>query len=129
MHIEPFFVEQWMNSHEATATWNTAETCVDSLTLDELLELSGDAGGVLRRLRETRLGYGDITGSTALRAAIAALYGERITADNVLVGNGAIGANILSLFALVNRGESSASSRPISSSTPSPRRWGRRSST
>ena len=69
MRIEPFFVEQWMNAHETTATWNIAETCVDSLTLDGLLELSGDADGVLRRLRDTRLGYGDITGSPALRAA------------------------------------------------------------
>ena len=33
MHIEPFFVEQWMNAHETTATWNIAETCVHSLTL------------------------------------------------------------------------------------------------
>jgi aspartate/methionine/tyrosine aminotransferase len=106
LRIEPFFVEQWMNSHEKAATWNTAETCVDSLTLDDLLELSGDAGGVLRRLRETRLGYGDITGSPGLRTAIASLYGDHVTADNVLVGNGAIGANILSLFALVEPGDS-----------------------
>ena len=81
VHIEPFFVEQWMNAHETTATWNIAETCVHSLTLDELLELSGDADGVLRRLRETWLGYGDIIGSPRLRAAIAALYGERIAPD------------------------------------------------
>ena len=104
MHIEPFFVEQWMNAHETTATWNIAETCVHSLTLDELLELSGDADGVLRRLRETWLGYGDIVGSPRLRAAIAALYGERIRADNVLTANGAIGANFLALYALVEPG-------------------------
>jgi aspartate/methionine/tyrosine aminotransferase len=104
MRIEPFFVEQWMNAHETTATWNIAETCVDSLTLEELLELSGDADGVLRRLRETRLGYGDITGSPRLRAAIAALYGERIGAANVLTANGAIGANYLALFALTEPG-------------------------
>jgi aspartate/methionine/tyrosine aminotransferase len=105
MRIEPFFVEQWMNAHETTATWNVAETCVDSLRLDELLALSGDADGVLRRLRETRLGYGDIVGSPRLRAAIAALYGERIEAENVLVANGAIGANFLALLALVEPGD------------------------
>ena len=112
MHIEPFFVEQWMNAHETTATWNIAETCVDSLRLDELLALSGDADGVLRRLRETRLGYGDITGSPRLRAAIAALYGERITPDHVLTANGAIGANFLALYALVEPGTTVVSVQP-----------------
>ena len=112
VHIEPFLVEQWMNAHETTATWNTAETCVDSLTLDELLELSGDADGVLRRLRATRLTYGDITGSPGLRAAIAALYGERITADHVLTAHGAIGANFLALYALVEPGSTVVSVVP-----------------
>ena len=112
MKIEPFLVEQWMNAHETTATWNTAETCVDSLRLEELLALSGDADGVLRRLRQTRLDYGEITGSPGLRAAIAALYGERIGADNVLVANGAIGANFLALFALVEPGDTVVCVKP-----------------
>ena len=112
MHIEPFFVEQWMNAHETTATWNIAETCVHSLTLDELLKLSGDADGVLRRLRETWLGYGDIVGSLRLRTAVAALYGERITPDNVLTANGAIGANFLALYALVEPATTVVSVQP-----------------
>jgi aspartate/methionine/tyrosine aminotransferase len=112
VHIEPFFVEQWMNAHETTATWNIAETCVHSLTLEQLLELSGDADAVLRRLRETWLGYGDIVGSPRLRAAIAALYGERITPDNVLTANGAIGANFLALYALVEPGTTVVSVQP-----------------
>ena len=112
MHIEPFFVEQWMNAHETTARWNIAETCVHSLTLDELLEMSGDADGVVRRLKETWLGYGDIVGSPRLRAAIAALYGERVGADNVLTANGAIGANFLALYALVEPGTTVVSVQP-----------------
>ena len=112
MRIEPFLVEQWMNAHETTATWNIAETCVHSLTLDELLELSGDADGVLRRLRETWLGYGDIVGSPRLRDAIAALYGDRIGPDDVLTANGAIGANFLALYALVEPGTTVVSVQP-----------------
>ncbi len=112
VRIEPFFVEQWMNAHETTATWNIAETCVHSLTLEALLELSGDADGVLRRLRETRLGYGDIVGSPRLRAAIAALYGEHIGPENVLTANGAIGANFLALYALAEPGTSVVSVQP-----------------
>ena len=112
MRIEPFFVEQWMNAHETTATWNIAETCVHSLTLDQLLQLSGDADGVLRRLRDTWLGYGDIVGSPRLRAAVAALYGERIGPANVLTANGAIGANFLALYALVEPGTTVVSIQP-----------------
>jgi len=85
VHIEPFAVEQWMNAHETTATWNTAETCVDSLRLEELLDLTGDGDAVLRRLLATKLTYGHISGSPELRAAIAALYGERIGPDRALV--------------------------------------------
>jgi aspartate/methionine/tyrosine aminotransferase len=112
VHIEPFFVEQWMNAHETTATWNIAETCVHSLSLEELLQMSGDAEGVLDSLRGTWLGYGDIAGSPRLRAAIAALYGERIGPENVLTANGAIGANFLALYALVEPGSSVVSVRP-----------------
>ena len=112
MHIEPFVVEQWMNAHETTATWNLAETCVHSLTLGELLDLGGDVDGVVRRLRETWLGYGDIVGSPRLRAAIAALYGERITPDHVLTAHGAIGANFLALYALVQPGSTVVSILP-----------------
>ena len=112
MHIDPFFVEQWMNAHETTATWNIAETCVHSLTLEELLELSGEPDAVLRGLCGTWLGYGDITGSPRLRAAIAALYGERVGPDNVLTANGAIGANFLALYALVEPGTTVVSVQP-----------------
>ena len=101
MHVKPFAVEQWINAHETTATWNTAETCVDSLRVEELLALCGDGDAVLRRLLETKLTYWHITGSPELRAAIAALYGERITPAHVLTTNGAIGANFLALFALI----------------------------
>ncbi len=104
MHIQPFAVEQWMNAHETSARWNIAETCVDSLRLDELLALAGD-GHVLPALLATRLDYGDITGSVPLRTAIAGLYGPSITPDQVLVTNGAIGANHLLHQTLVERGD------------------------
>jgi aspartate/methionine/tyrosine aminotransferase len=112
VRIAPFMVEQWMNDHETTATWNTAETCVDSLRLDELLDISGEGDEVLRRLLETRLAYGDIVGSPRLRAAIAALYGERVTAADVVTANGAIGANSLALLALVEPGDTVVCVKP-----------------
>ena len=36
MNIKPFAVEEWMNEYEVGALYNIAETCVDSVSLDEL---------------------------------------------------------------------------------------------
>lgn len=36
MEIKPFLVEEWMNQYEVGARYNIAETCVDSVSLDEL---------------------------------------------------------------------------------------------
>ena len=112
VHIEPFAVEQWMNAHETTATWNLGETCVHSLTVDELLALTGDADEILRRLRDTRLTYGHIIGSLELRTQIASLYGDAVAPGNVLVANGAIGANFLALFALTEPGAGAVCVKP-----------------
>ena len=41
MYIKPFAVEEWMNEWEVGARYNIAETCVDSVSLDELFALTG----------------------------------------------------------------------------------------
>ena len=41
MYIKPFAVEEWMNEYEMGARFNIAETCVDSVSLDELFALAG----------------------------------------------------------------------------------------
>jgi hypothetical protein len=51
MEIKPFGVEQWMNRWETLAVNNIAETCVDSLFLYELLELSERKEEILVDLR------------------------------------------------------------------------------
>ena len=38
MQIKDFAVEQWMNEWETKCTHNVAETCVYSLTLDQLFD-------------------------------------------------------------------------------------------
>ena len=45
MRIEPFKVEEWMNAYETQAVYNIAETCVESISLEELLELCGEQRG------------------------------------------------------------------------------------
>ena len=104
MQIKPFGVEMWMNEFETKCELNLAETCVDSITFGELLDLTGKHNSGLDELLPMRLGYGDIEGSPRLRDAIAALYAKQ-SRDNVLVCHGTIGANALVHQALVSRGD------------------------
>ena len=104
MQIAPFGVEMWMNEFEKTCELNLAETCVESLTLAELLVLCEQDGSALSELLDFRLTYGDIEGSDRLRDAIAALYAGQ-SRDNTLVAHGTIGANSLVHQALVSRGD------------------------
>lgn len=41
MKIKPFEVEEWMNAYETGARYNIAETCVNSVSLDELFNITG----------------------------------------------------------------------------------------
>ena len=75
MNIKPFAVEEWMNEYEVGALYNIAETCVDSVSLDELFELTGEnKEDFLKDFCAQRLTYGDIWGSEALRSGISKLY-------------------------------------------------------
>jgi len=104
MRIAPFGVELWMNAHETRCVHNLAETCVDSLTLGDMLTLVGRNADDLAALQATRLGYGAIEGSEALRTAIALLY-ARQDPENILVAHGTIGANALVYQALIEPGD------------------------
>ncbi|KAK2746177.1 hypothetical protein FQN57_003299 [Myotisia sp. PD_48] len=112
VHIKPFAVEQWMDSHETTARYNIAETCAASISLDDLQTFSTEDK---RNLVNTsvKLTYGAIRGSEKLRSNIACLYpngigggGEgSLSPYNVLVTPGAILANFLLLYTLVGPGD------------------------
>ena len=103
MKIDEFGVERWMDLYENRCEWNLAETCVASMTLEELVTLAGKAD-FDKELRAMRLTYGAINGSERLRTVIAALF-ERQHPDNVLVTHGAIGANALIYQTLVEQGD------------------------
>ena len=75
MYIKPFAVEEWMNEYEVGARFNIAETCVDSVSPDQLFALTGvDKQAFLADLCAKRLTYGDIVGSDVLREGICKLY-------------------------------------------------------
>ncbi|KAJ6443099.1 elongation factor G [Purpureocillium lavendulum] len=111
VHITPFAVEQWMDDYETTpGVLNVAETCCSSISIDDMRRLSegkGEPGGPLQTTR--RLTYGSIRGSVVLRERVAALCSqgasEVLTADNVIITQGAIGANFLALYSLVGSGD------------------------
>ncbi len=111
MKITPFAVEQWMNEYENHCEYNLAETCVESLTVEELLDLADLGRNALDDILSMKLTYGPIEGSERLRTAIAALY-DNVAVENVLVTHGAIGANKLVHETLVEAGDIVISVQP-----------------
>lgn len=104
MKIRDFGVEIWMNRYETQCEWNLAETCVESLTVEELLKMSGKADTILDELLPMKLTYGAIEGSDRLRRLVAGLY-ESQEPGNVTITHGAIGANALVHETLVEPGD------------------------
>ncbi|MED3995426.1 aminotransferase [Peribacillus frigoritolerans] len=105
MNIKTFAVEQWMNEYEVEAVYNIAETCVESLTVNELISIDGtNPEKFLVDLGKNKLTYGHIEGSLDFRTLVSNQY-QSLDADNVLVTNGAIGANFLLLYSLIQPGD------------------------
>ena len=112
MKIATFKVEEWMNLNETKAKYNIAETCVDSVSLDELFSLAGrDRREFFDTLSRRRMTYGAIFGAEELKAAICGLY-RSAGADDVITTHGAAGANHLALYSLVEPGDAVVSVMP-----------------
>ena len=111
MHIKPFGIEMWMNEFEDHCKYNLAETCVKSMTIGELIEVSGKNTKLSEELANMKLTYGEITGSKQLRKNIASLYKNQTT-ENVMVTHGAIGANSLVYNPLISKGDKVVSVLP-----------------
>ena len=112
MNIKPFAVEEWMNEYETGARYNIAETCVDSVSLDELFALTGESEDeFLSKFCATRLTYGDIWGSDALREGVCRLY-RTVRPDEVVLTHGAAGANHHVFCSLISAGDRVVSIMP-----------------
>lgn len=112
MNIKPFAVEEWMNAYETGAKYNIAETCVDSISLDELFELSGtDKDAFLNKLCARRLTYGAIEGSSDLKEDIASLY-RTMAPQEIVPTHGASGGNHHVFYSLINPGDKVISIMP-----------------
>ena len=105
MKIKVFGVEQWMNEWETKCAYNVAETCVESITVKELLQMAGMTPEKMTAdLMDKKLTYGWIEGSTKVRELIAGLYQKQSVA-NVVTTHGCIGANMLVHETLVEPGD------------------------
>jgi aspartate/methionine/tyrosine aminotransferase len=94
-----------MDLYETSAKHNLAETCCASISLNDLLALSPKKDLVDYTQKQV---YGAIRGSEMLRNNIANLYlqpestqASPVSADQVLVTNGAIQANFLALYTYI----------------------------
>ena len=112
MKIKPFAVEEWMNAWEVGAKYNIAETCVDSISMNELFELTGeDKTEFLNRLCARRLSYGDIEGLPEFRKGVCDLY-KTLNIENIVPTHGASGANHHVFYSLISPGDRVVSIMP-----------------
>lgn len=109
MKQEAFAVEKYMDRYETGIENNMGETCCDSLTIEDIASLANVlALQVLLEIGKTKLVYGHIKGSPELKKGIAALYndlGANVKAEEIVVTNGAIGANFLAFYSVVDPGD------------------------
>lgn len=105
-----------MDEYETTATHNLAETCCASISLSDLQNLSEQESTSENSdsispffSTNTKLTYGAIRGSEALRGHLSRLYSVKtptvLPPDNVLITSGAIQGNFLLHYALVQPGD------------------------
>lgn len=105
MIIKPFKVEEWMNAYENGAQYNIAETCVNSISLNELLDLTKiDKSRFLEEFCQRRLTYGDIEGAPLFREGICNLY-KTLSKEEVVTTHGAAGANHHVFYSLIESGD------------------------
>lgn len=105
MKIAPFQVEEWMNAYETEAKYNIAETCVNSISLNELFALANTtAADFLTPFCDRRLTYGDIEGAPALKRGICSLYAT-LKPEEVITTHGAAGANHHIFYSLIEPGD------------------------
>ena len=112
MKIQPFKVEEWMNAYETRARYNIAETCVDSVSLEELFRLTNTDGEAFwQNFCKKRLTYGDIEGAPEFRQGVCGLY-RTLKVENIVPTHGASGANHHVFYSLIQPGDEVISIMP-----------------
>lgn len=110
MRIDTFKIEEWMNRYCPSAKYDLTTTCIEPLTIRELMTLSGISKPL--GIFDTKLTYGDIHGSERLKNAIKSLYKNQ-DLRNITVTHGAIGANQLVFESVLDKGDEVITLLPI----------------
>jgi aspartate/methionine/tyrosine aminotransferase len=101
MDIANFGVEEWLNVYENDARFDIAQSTIASLTMQELMDFSDDHGKQFyHELNQQKMNYGAIEGSDNFKNEVSKLY-QTVSSSQILQTNGATGANLLALYALV----------------------------
>lgn len=100
MPFTPFALEEWQSRYETDVAYNLADSGIDPVLLDELV----DTEGKVRELLATPLHYPAVGGGDRLRELIAEQYPDA-GAGNVLVTVGAAEANTLAVHTLIQPGD------------------------
>ncbi len=102
MQLSEFYVETWMTDHENDCQYNLTDTCVTCLSICELEKLLKI--DIMDEIKNIKLDYGPIVGSTRLKDAILSLY-KNGTYENITMSVGTINANELILMTLLEPGD------------------------
>lgn len=101
MKIAQFKVEDWMNEYEKYSKYDLGNTTVQTMSLDELFELTGEnKQEFFNNISKQKLGYGYIKGLPAFKTGIKNLY-STIETDDIIPTIGAAGANHLVFYSIV----------------------------
>lgn len=101
MKINNFGVEAWLNQYETLAEYDLAQSSISSLTVDDLYKIADlQPMDMYHEHQNLVLDYGPIEGSTQFKKLAAGLY-KNVSPDNILQTNGATGANLIAVMAVV----------------------------
>lgn len=101
MKLPRFGVEEWLNTYEKKAKYDIAGVSISALSLEELVDLTGDSiAELMADFAHKPLDYGWIEGSPDFKKEVAELYCH-VKPEQILQTNGATGTNMLAIYALV----------------------------
>lgn len=102
MRIDTFKIEEWMNKFCPTAKIDLTSTCIEPLSLKDLLNICNISSTL--DISNTKLTYGEIHGSLRLKKAVKSLYINQ-ELKNITITHGAISANKLVFESILEKGD------------------------
>lgn len=103
MKINPFLLERYFAKHEFTAPYLLCSSDCETLSINELFDLTQDKEKLINDFMNLRLGYTESKGDPSLREKINKLYDEKLDIDNILTFAGAAEGIFLFMNAILEK--------------------------